>query len=461
MLYLAINSCTRVDTPAVPEDPAIPQMTSTFVTKEMAISEVENFLKNLDVKTKGGNRTIAEIYPSGDIPTTRSESDSSSTEMTEPFVYIVNFSNDEGFAIVSGDTRTSPILAVTDFGNLEQGEIVEDPGTIAMLANIDVEYRMAVGLPVENPEGGLDYPIGITNDGIYIYPGNGNKQTIKDDFIAIGGGKPLPIITYSYSEWQDYTERGKLVGCEWGQSIDPYNRFTYTSDGKKAPARCVATAVAQIMYYWGKNFTIDGYAFNWNLMHKHIASYNRYQPAYDMIGELFLKLGLPKNLDMSYKTSGSGAYDKNVPRTFTNCGFANGGKNESYNYDLLYNNISAGPAYISGYSKKTVKKFLGITVQTTYSGGHAWVIDQILTQSRKKYTYTDGVLTSTATQYRHLVHCNFGWDSNNSKNGYYFSAQFDTNKGPVTRAEETGTMANSQADYYYQYKLNMNINIRP
>ena len=45
--------------------------------------------------------------------------------------------------------------------------------------------------------------------------------------------------------------------------------------------------------------------------------------------------------------------------------------------------------------------------------------------------------------------------------GYYFSAQFDTNKGPVTRADETGSMSNSQADHYYQYKLNMNINISP
>lgn len=307
LLYLAITSCARLDTPVVPEDSAIPPMTSTFVTEEMAISEVEEFLKNFDPGTKSGSRTIAEIYPSGSMPATRSESDSSGVEMTEPFVYIVNFTNDEGFAIVSGDTRMSPILAITDHGNLEQGEVIDDPGTIAMLANIDVDYRMAVGLPVENPDGGLDYPIGITN----------------------------------------------------------------------------------------------------------------------------------------------------------NCGYASGGNNESYNYDRLYNKISAGPAYISGCSKKTVKKFLGITVKTTYSGGHAWVIDQVLTQSRTKFTYTDGILTDTATQYRHLVHCNFGWDSNNSSNGYYFSAQFDTNKGPVTRADETGSMSNSQADHYYQYKLNMNINISP
>lgn len=63
LLYLAITSCARLDTPVVPEDSAIPPMTSTFVTEEMAISEVEEFLKNFDPGTKSG-RTIAEsIHP--------------------------------------------------------------------------------------------------------------------------------------------------------------------------------------------------------------------------------------------------------------------------------------------------------------------------------------------------------------------------------------------------------------
>lgn len=72
LLYLAITSCARLDTPVVPEDSAIPPMTSTFVTEEMAISEVEEFLKNFDPGTKSGSRTIAEIYPSGSMPATRS-----------------------------------------------------------------------------------------------------------------------------------------------------------------------------------------------------------------------------------------------------------------------------------------------------------------------------------------------------------------------------------------------------
>lgn len=62
LLYLAITSCARLDTPVVPEDSAIPPMTSTFVTEEMAISEVEEFLKNFDPGTKSGSRAV-ELLP--------------------------------------------------------------------------------------------------------------------------------------------------------------------------------------------------------------------------------------------------------------------------------------------------------------------------------------------------------------------------------------------------------------
>ena len=45
-----------------------------------------------------------------------------------------------------------------------------------------------------------------------------------------------------------------------------------------------------------------------------------------------------------------------------------------------------------------------------------------------------------------------------NKNGYYYSAQFDTNEGPVTRKTTT---TETGIDYYYQYQLNMNTDIYP
>lgn len=205
----------------------------------------------------------------------------------------------------------------------------------------------------------------------------------------------------------------------------------------------------------GKNITLDGYTFDWNLMRKHKSNKQSYPPAHDMIGMLYAKLGIPDNLDMSYDTTGSGAYDSNVPRTFENFGYTSGGQNESYNYDLLIERIEGGPAYVSGYSKKTTKTFLGITVKTTYDGGHAWVIDETLERRRQCIKYINGEKNSTQTQYQRLVHCNFGWEGEH--NGYYYSADFNTNEDPVLKSTN---VSNDQESGYYQYLLNMNTGIK-
>lgn len=442
VVSLILFSCTREDIQDLPTNDA----ESTFVTEAMAIAQVEEFVSQLDLETKGISKKISSIYSTGDSDYTKANENG----YQSPFVYVVNFADDMGFALVSGDTRMPPILAMIDNGNLPEGTVIDDPCVISMLSNIDVEYRMATGMPVENPNGGLDYPVGISEDGSYVYP-LGLDTTCSQPYNPF---EPLEI-TYEYTEWQDYERKGQVLECEWGQSSKPYNKYTFTENVVRTPAGCVAAAVAQIMYYWGKNITLDGYTFDWNLMRKHKSNKQSYPPAHDMIGMLYAKLGIPDNLDMSYDTTGSGAYDSNVPRTFENFGYTSGGQNESYNYDLLIERIEGGPAYVSGYSKKTTKTFLGITVKTTYDGGHAWVIDETLERRRQCIKYINGEKNSTQTQYQRLVHCNFGWEGEH--NGYYYSADFNTNEDPVLKSTN---VSNDQESGYYQYLLNMNTGIK-
>lgn len=442
LVSLVLFSCTKENVQDLPID----NTKSTFVTEAMAIAQVEEFVNKLDVDTKGISKEIVSIYSTGKAEHTKSNNN----DVQSPFVYVVNFANDMGFALVSGDTRMPPILAMVDNGNLAEGTIIDDPCVASILSNIDVEYRLTTGMPVENPNGGLDFPIGISDDGTYVYPlGLDTAYTQPDNPF-----EPLDI-TYEYTEWQDYKRKGSVLECEWGQSPLPYNKYTFAENGVRTPAGCVAAAVAQIMYYWGNNVTLEGYTFDWNLMRKHKSNSQSYPLAHDMIGMLYLKLGIPENLDMSYNITGSGAYDSNVPRTFENFGYTSGGQNESYDYDLLYEKIGEGPAYISGYSHQTTKTFLGITVRIEYEGGHAWVIDEILEQRRQCIKYINGEKKSTQMQSRRLVHCNFGW--NGSFNGYYYSANFNTNEGPVLKSTNE---SNNQESGYYQYLLNMNRSIR-
>ena len=55
-------------------------------------------------------------------------------------------------------------------------------------------------------------------------------------------------------------------------------------------------------------------------------------------------------------------------------------------------------------------------------------------------------------QYEQLVHCNYGWSG--SDNGYYNTAAFDTNTGPITRSVEGES-------YNYQFNLECLYNINP
>lgn len=428
----------------------VPEETpSTFVSQEEAINSLNEFLDEFELSTKGGkHRTIKNVYSSIDYSQTKS-----SDSAEEPLLYIVNFENEEGFAVVAGDTRAQPVMVLTDNGNISQNDTITDPSVIAMLSIADTDYRMAVGLPIEDADGNILEPLGTNSEGKFVY-----ERIVDDDLdIDVRSGSS-PTVTYSYSSWREYARRGNQVGCYWGQSSSPYNLYTYTSDGYKAPAGCVPAAVAQILFYWGHNFTMDGYYFDWSIMHNHTGIVS-YSPAYSMIGELYLKLGLPKNLDVSYAVDGSGAYDKNVPRTFVNCGFSSGGSIKTYDFNTIYNVISSRPIYVSGCSikKVTVKKILGIKVKTTtsYEHGHAWVIDQVLTRERDKNRYENGVFKSSTKEYEHLVHCNFGW-GNSSSNGFYYSGQFNTNVGPETKSSTTTTYGER---YYYQYALNMDSDI--
>lgn len=446
IIVLTSLSCVRNDD-ILPDSITPSEEQSTFVTPEMALEEVENFLKEISVESRAyTGKKIANIYSTQDISNTRTDDN----QEPEPFVYVVNFENEEGYAIVAGDTRVPPILAVVDSGSLEQGEVVDNPGMIMMLSNIETDYRMTLGLPVEDMDGNMVSPIGVAEDGSYVYPAMTNVEIT-----------PAPSLgtTYTYGPWDQFYYWGTVLDCEWGQSSTPYNLLTFTDDGYRAHAGCVATAVAQIMYFWGHDCTYNGCNFDWDIMHQYISIYYPYVPANQMIAELMYMLGLPENLDMDYGVSASGAFSSNVPRTFENFGYTSGGSIEAYNYEGLREVIESRPVYVSGYAKKTIERItiLGITIstKTTYDEGHAWVIDQVMTRGRNKYTYIEGYKQpGFERDYQTLVHCNFGWDGD--KNGYYYSGKFEAYKGPVTRETDTTTTGIS---YYYQFNLKMNTGI--
>ena len=95
--------------------------------------------------------------------------------------------------------------------------------------------------------------------------------------------------------------------------------------------------------------------------------------------------------------------------------------------------------------------FWGGETKTSYSGGHAWVLDGIKSLRRKvtQINIFTNEVVDVSFQKKELVHCNFGWGG--IDNGYYLSKAFNTVKGPEMRSSESPDNGTYGEDYNFQY----------
>ena len=111
-------------------------------------------------------------------------------------------------------------------------------------------------------------------------------------------------------------------------------------------------------------------------MTKFANGYNCSSSAKSQISDLLFQLGKSGNLGVSYGLSGSGAKIEDIPQTLRNFGYSNGGRKCDYSEKDVVNEIGAGyPVIISGFRTKHENKILGITINSSYRDGHAWIAD--------------------------------------------------------------------------------------
>lgn len=293
---LAAASCARDDIPGLPSDINSAGQGTARTLKE-AVEELDAVLETIDAPTRAGSkRKIAEWHVLGGTGT---KSDGTAAE--EPRVYLFNFENDEGFALVAADRRVTPVLTVTDRGNLDPGKEVQNPGLAIFPENADTYCRAVTGLPiyVEN-----DRPV-------YYNPEDPSHPLIyKPD-------QPIPITpmpddyTFVYSDWKTVGHTGNAVPCRWTQT-SPFNEYCYSSDGRKAFAGCVAVTAGQIMYHHGKNTVYGSILFDWRKMRNVTEPGTGTKDENNLVAKLIAGLGESQNLNMDYGAvaDGKGSFSK-------------------------------------------------------------------------------------------------------------------------------------------------------
>ncbi len=288
----------------------------------------------------------------------------------QPFFYILNSKNGNGWVILSADLNYKPVLAFGEKGNFDTSNL--NTGAALWLGTHYKNIRYirdnikSLGDSVSkkrNQEAwkGLatEYNISDLEQQIKSLP----LQKTATGFINPNVVQPPPppptddpgtqyvYTTVNSSEALSTKTVGPLCATEWSQN-DPYNMLCPSGNyNGHAPTGCVPTAMAQIMYFWKYPST-----YNWSAMQTNWQYYISGQNTdcarlmHD-IGNTSLS-GPFNNIFASYGNDETGADDANCPYVFGQFGYhasrtssiadqeISGSKNGTDYAEFLYNEVN-------------------------------------------------------------------------------------------------------------------------
>lgn len=357
-----------------------------------------------------------------------------------PVLYIVNYSKD-GFAVLSGDLRFTPLCAYIERGQYEKIAVPSGlvdwfdatatliksirEGSQAMAPETLNQWEEALSGTGQNPlpaSGNCcpicpNYPdclkdssLGCGDPHIICPPGGdgngGGDSSGPDDEDPCGPITTItrgPLLTTTWGQQCTYNENCPLLGCSACYS------------NTRALTGCVATAISQVLRYWE---------------HPNQFLYQYYSMPDDHgdreVQRMMRDVG--NSVAMNYGCNASGATGPSIPRSFTNT-FAFGNANrKSYqpgDYVTIIQNINQEmPLVLDGC--QTLNKVFGFF--TVVDKCHAWVCDGYEINRNKCINNLK-------------LHMNWGWD------GYYNGwFHYQTWTGPGTG---------------FPYNQNMTYNITP
>ena len=301
----------------------------------------------------------------------------------DTLMYVFNYEDNAGFAVVSANRATEELIAVTEQGNYVAGE--------------------------ETGNGGFDLYMDLAES--YV---SGKIQPTSTG--------PAELTQIKTVEYRDTTWYGPYLTVEWGQG-DPYNLYSYTEDGYHAWAGCMATAVAQIISFYEEpkqmQITYDGsnsnLSLNWSSIKQHASDDNcNYCGQHTTIGKMFRQIGEELHLVYVVQPYGESTH---VKSTFEKFGYSIGDKT-AYSLNKVMGSLSDGNLVL----------MLGLE-KNSEEEGHAWVLDgyRRIKVTQMEYTRPNDAapwqLLSNNIYYLTVTHINWGWDG--EANGYFSANVFN------------------------------------
>lgn len=414
-LTLAVTLATMLVLSCSKENVFVSQQDTFTIPKEEALANLRSLMSELDNDTKASAHEMAiaefSVVSTNDlsIPTR-----SNGAIVTDSLLYIVNFENDEGFAVMAADRRIkSDILAVAERGHLSPSllSLAANPGQFisdSTLAQTDSLFIPSLIVSYLNNSGPDDGDHDGTNPG--------------DDGGNGGGGS---------SGWSTYATVSPMIHNLWNQEYPFNTRTPLDNNGYNKPAGCVPVALGTIITYWASPayYSINGHVLDWNGMqqvYRFSNGHTNYTNEEETEDVAILLAHIGSRCDALYTSDWTFAWPSNARDYLEDIGYFNATLHTGYDETLITDMLSEGkPVFIAGVS--------GI------ASGHAWVIDGMLRQRRDGST-------------RVLMHCKYGLGAGHC-DGYYVSDMFDTTQGPVSYdpASEDGiTMGDKNYNHFFR-----------
>jgi hypothetical protein len=445
-------------------------------------NDVIGFLDGESAVKSGTARSISSIGALGfkktqsvSLKSSDDTGDANVEEVPDTVAYVFNFGDEDGYAIISADTRIeAPILAYAGSGNLS--DTIDNPGLILFLEGTedyiirsiaDAEQKrdsliagIIAKLDAENELDTLD-----TKCSDATPPSSGNNTS----------GYTIISTTTTYGDVTTISHVYPLSPVEWGQgdsNNEPFwrkVRYKNCAEGT-SPAGCVTVAIAHIMSYWKYPTSINGENFNWTELNKY-TGYNssirtRYKSWTGNITDALpaiqtqaanLMENIGSKIGVSYGCGGSGANTADAVSYLRSIGYT-GGYSEGYNYNTVVASLNKNqPVVIRGNAIKTTNSYLwGLITSSSYSEGHAWVIDGYLYQAQPvsvkilQYSHSTGQISQrTITSYNNFYYLHHNWGWHGQHNGYYVAGSFNCNDTELDSDTKSGTSGNFQ----YEVKI--------
>ena len=415
MVMVIITSCNEHELNSPPYPPGAAkykQESSNKISKQEAIDMAEEIAT--DINTPGYSRAAARTVDRTNISVISAPN--SRSGLNDTLIYLINYTDDQGFAAISAIKCESPILAVIDEGNYQAVKDAENPG-FNMFMDMAIEYVVH-----ENEE--------------YSKP---LSRGTSDDIVPFTEFKTVVDTTYKS------IQAPKLGNRNWGQG---------GTEGSLCPnkiAGCGPVAIAMVLSYYKTpswigytypNADIEGEDLNWDLINNHLPDsvgtcYNCSYATHKTIARILREIG--HRADTEYKTESSSTSDANTKKILQKyLPTKQIGGYSDFNDNGVKSAITDGLALILGrhgtYSSSKFKED---------GGGHGWVADgyRFVTRNirsyEKKANEVIWTLVKTETRTERLLHFNWGW--NGTGNGYYSGSVFcviDQVKDPATGKTE-------------------------